>query len=254
MSMKSAELYRERFKRVFDFIDRHLDEHLTVNRLSQVANFSLYHFHRQFSEYSGLSVSRYIQLMRLRRASYQLVFSTRRRIIDISLDAGFENPESFSRAFKRCFGQTPSQFRSDPVWEPWNEKMQLPVHKECGAMNVDIVDFPDSWIAVLEHRGDPNLVNDSVMQFITWRKSTGLSPVTTSHTFGIAYDDPQTTPSDEYRLDICGSVSQQVAENPQGVVNKIIPSGLCAVLRQATSAPLIASPTALTTFIVSGYQ
>jgi len=175
---KLQESYAARFNRVFEYIDRHLDRSLTVDELSTMAHFSRYHFQRQFSEYVGMSVTRYIQLVRLRRASYQLVFKEMRRITDIALEAGFENPESFSRAFKKCFGQTPSQFRDQPAWQPWNERMQLPERKRSNSVDVKVIDFKETMIAVLEHKGAPELINDSVKVFIDWRKSSGLSPVT----------------------------------------------------------------------------
>ena len=111
MTGAKATAYAERLGKVFDYIDEHLAEDLSVERLSRVANFSKFHFHRQFSQYTGISVTRYIQLMRLKRASYRLAFGDI-RIIDIAMEAGFENPESFSRAFKSAFDQTPSQFRA----------------------------------------------------------------------------------------------------------------------------------------------
>ena len=42
--------------------------------LSAIAAFSKYHFHRQFSEFFGITVHRYVQLVRLKRASYRLAF------------------------------------------------------------------------------------------------------------------------------------------------------------------------------------
>jgi AraC-like DNA-binding protein len=63
-----------------------------------VAGFSPFHFHRQFSAYTGIGVGRLVQLFRLRRASMQLVFNPRASITDIAYDAGFANAESFSRA------------------------------------------------------------------------------------------------------------------------------------------------------------
>src|SRR5690242_21306675 len=48
--------YETRFNKVFDYIDKHLGEVMTLESLSQVASFSKYHFHRQFSEYTGISV------------------------------------------------------------------------------------------------------------------------------------------------------------------------------------------------------
>lgn len=230
MNQSREDLYRERFSKVFDYIERHLDESLSVEHLSQVAHFSKFHFHRQFSDYCGISVIRYIQLMRLKRASYRLAFGTE-RITDISLDAGFENPESFSRAFKNTFGQTPSEFRKQPQWEPWSERYQFPTRDRKIAMEVKLSNFKQTKIAVLEHRGAPALLNDSVKIFIDWRKNSGLSPVGASQTFGVVYDNPDTTKPEDFRFDICGSVMQDVPANPQNVINKTIPDGRCAVVR-----------------------
>lgn len=235
MNTSRADLYATRFRKVFDYIDHHLDEALSVEQLSQVAHFSKFHFHRQFSDYCGISVMRYIQLMRLKRASYRLVFNALERITDIALDAGFENPESFSRAFKNTFGQTPTEFRLQPKWQPWNERYRFPNIDRSTPMEVKIWEFEETPIAVLEHRGPPDLVNDSVKIFIDWRKTSGLSPIQTSDTFGIVYDNPDTTPPADFRFDICGSVEEAVPANPQGVVNKCIPAGRCAVVRHRGS-------------------
>ena len=227
----TTKAYAERFGKVFDYIEQHLIDDLSVERLSRVANFSKFHFHRQFSQYAGISVIRYIQLVRLKRASYKLVFEEDTRIIDIALDAGFENPESFSRAFKNAFGQTPSQFRKRPAWQPWREQYRPPIRERAEEMNVEIIDFPETRVAVLEHRGAPERVNDSAKQFIEWRKATGLSPVGSSNTFGVVYDDPDAVEPARFRFDICGSVTEAIPENAQGIINKVIPAGRCAVVR-----------------------
>jgi len=236
---EKAKAYAARFERLIDYIDRHLDQVLSVDELSRQANFSRFHFQRQFTSHFGLSVTRYVQLLRLRRASYQLAFDRRRRVIDIALDAGFENPESFSRAFKKSFGQTPSQFRAQPAWQPWAERMRLPERKRSIPMEVRVVDFPETIIAVLEHQGPPELIFESVQRFIDWRKSSGLSPIATSRTFGLAYSDPATTAPEQFRFDVCGEVDAPVPENPQGVGTKRIPAGRCAVARHHGSTDRI---------------
>jgi AraC family transcriptional regulator len=220
---------------VCSYIREHLSEDLPVERLSQAANFSKFHFPRQFSSYAGISVSQYIRTMRFRRASYRLVFEPHTQIIEIALEAGFENPESFSRAFKRSFGQTPSQFRSRPARKPWGERYRFPAKERREIMDVQIVSFEETKVAALEHRGPPELVNDSARLFMEWRKASKLSPKQTSKTFGIAYDDPDRVEPAAFRFDICGSVTAEVPANPQGVVNKTIPSGRCAVLRHLGS-------------------
>lgn len=235
MSRTKAELYAARFNQVFDYIDKYLDDPLTLDDLSDVAHFSKFHFHRQFSEYCGISVSRYIQLIKLKRASHRLVFNPDERIIDIALDAGFENPESFSRAFKHIFGQTPTSFRKNPAWDLWHQHYQFPKREGAKNMNVKIVHVEPELVAVLEHRGSPAILNDSVRHFIDWRKTTGLSPVETSKTYGVVHDNPDTTPADDFRFDICGSVTEEVPENSHGIITKLIPGGRCAVVRHIGS-------------------
>ncbi len=232
----NTENYQRRFTRVFDYIDKHLDEPLLLERLSEVAHFSPFHFHRQFSAYCGLPPGRYIQLMRLKRASYRLAFNPHEKVIDIALDAGFQHAESFSRAFKQLFEVTPSEFRQQPVWVDWHQRMPQPQHKRRESMSVEIYDFPVTKAAMLVHRGDPLSINETAAQFIAWRKSTGLSPVRSSQTFGVAPHDPGTTSPDEFEFRICGSVSAEIAEdNAFGVVNTVIPAGRCAVLRHQGS-------------------
>ncbi|UTH76421.1 GyrI-like domain-containing protein [Chromobacterium sp. IIBBL 290-4] len=233
--MDRLKQYARRFARVLDYIDRHLAEPLDIERLSAVAHFSRFHFHRQFSAYCGVSAARYILLQRLRRASFRLAFQPTQRIIDIAQDCGFDNPESFSRAFRQVFGQSPSGFRRQPDWVGWHAKMRPPVGEGVPNMEVKIVNTADIAVAALEHRGPPQRVNDSVARFIEWRKASGLSPIASSQTYGIAYDHPDATPPEAFRFDVCGSVAGEVPANPQGVIAKTITGGRCAVLRHAGS-------------------
>ncbi|MGE0195626.1 MAG: GyrI-like domain-containing protein [Methylocystis sp.] len=216
---------------MLDYIDRRLDDELTVDALSAVANFSKFHFHRQFSQHCGISVSRYIQFMRLKRAAYRLVFNPTAPIIDVALDSGFENPESFSRAFKAAFGQTPRAFRKTPNWAAWSERsrMRLPPDERTKEMDVKIINVAPILVATLEHRGAPALLNESVQRFIAWRKSSGLSPVSRCETYGVPYNDPNATPPEEFRFDICGAVTEAIPANEHSVITKTIPGGRCAM-------------------------
>lgn len=108
--IKASPAYVGRFQRVCRYIARHLDEPLSLETLSAIAHSSPYHFHRQFSAYTGIPLYRYIQWLRLRRACWRLAFNPRDKVIDIALDAGFQNAESFSRAFRTAFDQSPTQF------------------------------------------------------------------------------------------------------------------------------------------------
>lgn len=238
MNSDRLSLYTRRFEQVFAYVEQHLDRPLTVEQLSEVACFSRFHFHRQFSQFCGISISRYITLMRLKRASLRLVNHPQEKVINIALDAGFENPESFSRAFKNTFGLTPSEFRKDPVWVDWHVHFQFPGRENqqrLENMDVKIITVEPMKVAVLEHLGDPLRVNNTVATFIEWRKASGLSDYSTHGTYGVPYSDPATTPGEEFRFDVCGELSKEangrVPENPQGVICKTLPGGRCAVVR-----------------------
>lgn len=86
-TMKAAlQGYHARMQRVLDHIDRHLDDDLDLGALSNVAAYSKYHFHRQFTATFGLSVHRYIQLARMKRASYRLAYRDSQSVTDIAMD------------------------------------------------------------------------------------------------------------------------------------------------------------------------
>lgn len=228
--MKNAR-YQQSIEKVCNFIYQNLDENLSVEQLSDVAHFSKYHFHRLFSNQIGINVFQFIQLLRLKRASYELVFHQETRITDIAFSAGYDSHESFSRAFKKRFGQTPKAFRQKPIWPDWHEQYQFKPKRGQTTMEAEIVNFPEMKIAVFEHRGSHQNLNESVGQFIAWRKETGFSPVTQSRSFGLAYDDPSVTEPEKFRFDICGEVQNDIPENPHGVVNKVIPGGRCVKIR-----------------------
>lgn len=103
--MKAAlQNYHARMQRVLDHIDRHLDDDLDLDTLSSVAAYSKYHFHRQFTATFGLSVHRYIQLARMKRASYRLAYRDAQSVTDIAMDAGYEAPDAFAAPFGKGSG------------------------------------------------------------------------------------------------------------------------------------------------------
>lgn len=235
-----TQAYYKRFHPVLDYIDGHLADDLSCDRLSSIAAFSKYHFHRQFSALFGMSLYHYIQLNRFKRSAYQLAFR-QSSILDIAIDSGYETPESFSRAFKKTIGQTPSEFRKQPHWTSWHSTYESFHQIRSNHMQstqpseqVQIMTFSSTKVAVLEHHGDPRTIGDSIRKFIEWRKQHHLSPKV-SATFNLLYNNPADVAPDDYRIDLCVATDLEITENTAGIISKTIPGGKCAVLRHIGS-------------------
>lgn len=102
------------------------------------------------------------------------------------------------------------------------------------AADVRIVDTADIPVALLEHRGDWRRLGETIRAFIAWRRAHGLSP-STSATYNIAWNDPETTPPQDFRFGLCAATTMAIAPNQSGVTPFVIEGGRCAVLRHTGS-------------------
>lgn len=221
--------YKGRIDRVIDFIGQHLDEELSLDELCKVACFSKYHFHRLFTVYTGISLQSYIKWLRLKRAAHQLIVYKKDTIINIAMDAGFESHESFSRAFKQICGQAPSEFRKKAIWSEWENPPHSLHIKGKKIMTITIKELPEKRLAVMEHRGDPLKLSDTLDELITWAKTQpiDLKPKA-DEAFGFGYHDPREVPAEDFRFDLALSVPQNFKLNDQ-VIERKLPAGRYAV-------------------------
>lgn len=230
----------DRFRHLLGYIDSHLDEVLSLDVLAGKAAYSPFHFHRRFAALTGMGVHRYVQLSRFKRAAWQAAFRPDVSVTEMALQAGYESAEGFSRAFRQRLGASPAAFRGQPDWARWARTWQDLDQVRRFAMplthdhdDVRIIDFPETAVACLPHRGAPELIGETIRRFIAWRKENGLPP-SRSSTWNIVYDDPDETPPDAYRMDLCCTCAE-VAPNEQGVIAATIGAGRCAVLRHTGS-------------------
>lgn len=215
--------------RVLAHINAHLDERLCLDALSAISGVSAFHLQRSFKQATGHSPLRRVQLLRLKRASLRLVFQPGRSITDIAFEAGYQNAESFTRAFRKRVGQSPGDFRRAPDWSKWRVLFTFPSSVEPLPMHVEIVQFPETSVAAIEHSGSTANVYESTRKLIEWRIQNRVPPEG-HRTYGIHYD-MRTYAESGYRLDLCVSFEREVKPNPQGVMAKVIPGGRCARVR-----------------------
>ena len=104
--------YVQRVLRVQDYIERHLDEDLSLEQLAGVACFSPFHFHRIYRTLCGESLGQFIQRVRLQKAATLLLANPEESVIGIALDCGFSGAAVFARAFQKFYGMSASAWRN----------------------------------------------------------------------------------------------------------------------------------------------
>ncbi|MGN0968199.1 MAG: effector binding domain-containing protein [Oscillospiraceae bacterium] len=97
-------------QRALDYTEAHLTEEIDYAVVAKQACSSVFHFQRMFSMLCGFTLGDYIRMRRLTLAANDLI-QTNDKVIDIALKYGYETPESFSRAFVRFHGITPTDAR-----------------------------------------------------------------------------------------------------------------------------------------------
>ena len=98
-------------RRAKDLVDRSYDQPLDVVALARHAHMSPGHFARGFKEAFGETPHQYVLTRRVERAQ-QLLRDTETSVTDVCLEVGFQSLGSFSSAFRRVTGTTPTAYRA----------------------------------------------------------------------------------------------------------------------------------------------
>jgi len=107
-------LDRRRLFRVLDYIDRHLEDDLTLDGMASVACLSRFHFARAFKQAVGRSPGRYVIARRLERAKLLLAEGDL-PLVEIALALRFSSQANFTRTFKQSTGLAPGQYRREAM-------------------------------------------------------------------------------------------------------------------------------------------
>ncbi|HUL01169.1 MAG TPA: GyrI-like domain-containing protein [Nitrospirota bacterium] len=102
-------------------------------------------------------------------------------------------------------------------------------------MNVQIVIFPETKLAAIEHRGSPSLEHDTANKLIAWKLEKRFLDPLKYRSYGLHYTDPRTALPSKHHVDFCLSIEEDVDANSYGIINKVIPCIRCACARDVGS-------------------
>ena len=115
VSAKNREIHSARLSRlnaVLEYVASHYTSHLTTKDLAEASYLSDGHFCRFFKSATGKTPLEYINEYRTERACV-LLSETDMTLSEISHAVGFDDPNYFSRSFKKARGMSPSKYRSE---------------------------------------------------------------------------------------------------------------------------------------------
>ncbi len=98
------------FQESINFIEKNLTEELDIGNIAGKAALSPFYYQRIFGALCGMTVGEYIRARRMTLAAQELSREDV-KVIDIAVKYGYDSPDSFTKAFQRFHGITPSQAR-----------------------------------------------------------------------------------------------------------------------------------------------
>ena len=160
-----------------NYIEDHITEELDYEQIAKESFSSSFHFQRVFSILCGYTLGEYIRSRRLTLAGSELA-ATREKVIDVAYKYGYDNPESFAKAFQKFHGITPSQARGSGVMLKSFSRLSIKVSLEGGSiMNYRIEEKPEIILtgfkkrfignpAEMKHQDHDFAVNTRLKQYI----------------------------------------------------------------------------------------
>lgn len=211
--------YQNRINRVFKYIDENLDSELSLNTVSEIAFFSPFHFHRIFKFITDETLNLYVTRQRVEKSASELIHKNV-AVTEISFKYGFKDNSSFTRAFKKYYGVSPTEFRKQnpnrfskirqidskngqeyPDFDKYiciigNIKKWIKMNA-----NIEIKEMPEMDLAYVSNIGPQNL-ETSFQKLVQWATPQGLMDDKTKMVT-IYHDSFKVTEAHKVRMSAC---------------------------------------------------
>jgi len=242
------ENYIKRINEILTYIDENLDNDLSLEKIAKLAFYSPFHLHRLFKAITNEALNSYVTRKRIEKAAMQLILKKELSISEISLQTGFNSNSSFTRAFSKLYGQSPTNFRNANSkyfskigkTDSKNGKMNFITEEYiCNINNlknwikmnakIEIREMPKMELAYITQIGVEGIEN-AFERILRWARPKGLLAGEDSNITRIFHDSFKITDADKVRMSI-GVILTSTIQTEGEVSLTTIERGKCIVGR-----------------------
>lgn len=221
--------YKYRINKVIDYIEKNLNEDLSLQDLAQISNFSKYHFSRIFLAVTGETVFQLILRLRLERTASLLVHS-RDSISDIAFASGFKSLSVFSKNFTSYYSESATNFRKkNSNLNKVNSNLtknhlesSLYICNQTKSIkwktnmknleSIEIKELPNIPVIYIRHtgpyQGDNELFETLFSKLFAWAGPRGLLDSGPFKTAIVYHDDVNVADKSKLRTSVCLTASE----------------------------------------------
>lgn len=207
--------YLKRINNVIGFVEKNLDKDLHLEELAQKAFCSPFHFHRIFKAITGETLNSLIVRKRIERIASVIAVGTNESFADLAYKYGFNSASSFSRAFKKFYGISPSEFKENSKNKNSRigkelitpEQYIYSINNILNWINMNAVtevkELPEMTLAGIMHIGKPDKIKNTYERLFKWAYSKGFANSQDFKAVTIYHDNPGITEMSKLRQSLC---------------------------------------------------
>lgn len=204
------------------YIEDHLTDDITVESVAKEFNVSPYFFQKGFTMLCGYSVSEYIRNRRLTLAGNDLI-SKDNSVTDIAMKYFYDSPDSFTKAFSRFHGTSPSAVRKGEKTLKSFAPLKVKLVLEGGySLDYKLVKR-DSFTVIGKAKVFPYDIDGwEVNKF--WQEVNGtIEGRSIAQNYGVNIDIPEDGEVSEFEY-LVAELFDPEKEYPDGLVKRVIPA------------------------------
>jgi AraC family transcriptional regulator len=217
--------WMESISQAIEYIENHIMEELTIDNIAKEECISPFYFQRGFSLLCGFTVTEYIRNRRLSMAGNELTTSGA-KVIDVAIKYGYDSPDSFTKAFSRFHGVTPSMVQKNSIMLKSFAPLKIKISLEGGySMEYRIVKKDAFTVLGVSKVFKYENAKDEVPSFWTEHYASGNGKYVCGM-FGINIDETMGNDVFEY---LVADIYNPAMDIPEGFITKTISAFTWAV-------------------------